>query len=324
MNKARLSLATGTLVFATLFCAQAAHANGVTAGTLIENTASASYTSGAATNTVQSNTVTVRVDELLNVAVASLDAAPQTIGANTAVLTFQVTNTGNGDEEFVLTADPAVSGNDFEATVQTLAIDTNGNGVYDPGVDATLANGGTSAPIAADGNLTVFVVVALPGGVADAHTSQVRLIAAAETGTGSPGTTFAGEGQGGGDAVVGASTAQDDATGSLIASLGVVTLTKSFTIADPFGGNQPVPGATVTFTIRADVTGSGQVTDLQVTDVIPTGTSYVNGTLTLGGTALTDAADADAGTASASGIDVNLGTVAGGSSSTITFNTVIN
>lgn len=324
MNRARQSLAASTLVLATVFGAQAAQAAGVTAGTLIENTASASYTSGAATTTVQSNTVSVRVDELLDVAIATLDATPQNIGSGSAVLTYQLTNTGNGAEAFQLTADPAVAGNGVNAVVQTLAIDTNGNGVYDPGVDATLANGGTSASLAADGTLTVFVVVSLPAGAADGQTAQVRLTAETATGTGSPGTVFAGQGDGGGDAVVGASTSQDDALGALVASVGAVTLTKSFTIVDPFGGSQPVPGAVVTFSITADVAGSGSVSALRVTDGVPTGTSYRTATLRLDGGTLSDAADTDAGTASATGIAVELGTVTGGSRRTVTFSTTIN
>ena len=324
MSKARHSLAASTLVIATLFSAEAAQAAGVTAGTLIENTASASYTSGAATTTVQSNTVTVRVDELLDVAVATLDAAPKSVGPATAVLTFQVTNTGNGAEAFQLTADPAIAGNGFDAVVQTLAIDTNGNGVYDRGIDTDLANGGTSAAIAADGTLTVFVVVSLPADATDTETAQVRLTAEAATGTGSPGTAFGGQGEGGGDAVVGTSTAQDDALGALIASLGQVRLTKSFTIVDPFGGRQPVPGAIVTFSITANVAGSGSVSDLRVTDGIPTGTSYAAATLKLDGGALSDAADTDAGVATAAGITVDLGTVTGGSGRTVTFSTTIN
>lgn len=324
MNKARHSFAASTVILAALLGVHSAHAAGVTAGTLIENTASATYTSGAATTTVQSNTVTVKVDELLDVAIASLDAAPRSIGPATAVLTFQLTNIGNGAEAFRLTANPAIAGNGFDAVVQTLAIDSNGNGVYDPGVDVTLANGGASAAIAADAKITVFAVVTLPADAIDGETAQLRLSAQAATGTGSPGTVFAGQGLGGGDAVVGASTAQDDALGALVASLGLVRLTKSFTILDPFGGSQPVPGAVVTFSIRADVAGTGTVSDLRITDGIPTGTSYRTATLKLEGSALTDAADADAGAASASGVIVDLGTVTGGSSRTVTFSTTIN
>lgn len=324
MNKAAKPLAASLLALATALNASAAHAAGVQAGTLIENTASASYDTGATTVTVQSNAVSLKVDELLDVTVVSLDTTPQSTGPTPAVLTFQLTNTGNGPEAFNLTADPAVAGNAFNGTIQTLALDTNGNGVYDAGVDQAIANGSSSGSIGSDDKLTVFVIVSSPSGTPDAATGQVRLTAAAATGTGTPGTAFAAKGDGGGDAVVGASTAQASATDTLVASRATVALTKSLTIADPFGGTQPVPGAVVTFTIQAAVSGSGVATNLHVTDGIPSGTSYQPGTLKLQGSTLTDGSDSDAGTASSSGIDVSLGSVAAGSTSTVTFSTLIN
>ena len=301
-----------------------AHATGVTAGTLIQNTASATYTSGASGGTVQSNTVTVKVDELLDVAVDGLTSTPATAGAGNVVLEYSITNTGNGSEAFNLVVNPAVAGNGFDAVVQSVAVDSNGNGVYDPGVDLVLTSGQATPSIAADGALKVFVIVSLPASATDGQTSQVQLTANAATGTGTPGTVFAGQGAGGGDAVVGSSTASDSGNDNLIAALATVALTKTVVIADPFGGSQPVPGARVTYTLTAAVNGSGQVGSLHVTDIIPTGTTYQVGTLTLDSAPLTDANDTDAGHAAASGVDVNLGTVAGGSTKVVKFDVKIN
>ena len=58
--------------------------------------------------------------------------------------------------------------------------------------------------------------------------------------------------------------------------------------------------------------------------MIPAGTTYQPGTLQLDAAALTDVADGDVGTASASGIDVGVGTVAGGSSHIVKFQVKIN
>jgi len=61
-----------------------------------------------------------------------------------------------------------------------------------------------------------------------------------------------------------------------------------------------------------------------ITDVIPAGTTYAPGTLALDGSTLSDAADGDAGRASdADGINVSLGTVAGGTTRNVTFDVVI-
>lgn len=311
-------------LFGLLSAMPAAHATGVTAGTLIQNTASATFTSGASSGSVTSNTVTVKVDELLDVAVAGLTSTPASASGSNVVLGYSVTNTGNGPEAFNIAVNPTVAGNNFDVTVQSLVVDTNGNGIYDAGVDQVLSAGAPTPSIAADGALRLFVLVNLPAGATDAQTSQVRLTASAVTGTGTPGTTFAGQGQGGGNAVVGASSATANGLDSLIAQLSSVTLAKSAAIVDPFGGAQPVPGATVTYSIVATVAGSGSASGLHVTDAIPTGTTYQPGTLKLQAAALTDASDADAGTASASGIDVNIGTVASGSTRTVTFAVKIN
>lgn len=303
---------------------QGAQAAGVSAGTLIQNTASATYTSGSATGSVTSNTVTVKVDELLDVAVTGLTTTPVSTGATSAVLEYRVTNTGNGPEAFKIAVNPSVAGNNFDAVVQSVVIDSNGNGTYEPGVDTVLAAGSPTPALAADGSLKIFVIASLPASATDGQSSQVRLTADAATGTGNPGTTFTGQGEGGGDAVVGASRASANALDALIASLATVSLTKSATIVDPFGGAAPVPGAVVTYTLVAAVSGSGQANGLHITDNYPAGTAYQANSLKLDGTPLTDAGDADAGTATPSGIDVNLGTIAGGTTKTVKFDVKIN
>ncbi|WP_432200842.1 hypothetical protein ACRAQ7_00815 [Erythrobacter sp. W53] len=300
-----------------------ANAEGVPAGTLIDNVASASFDGGSGTETVDSNTVEIRVDELLDVTLTSLDPGPIATGPGSAVLTFEVTNTGNGPEAFTLTTNPAVTGNDFDVTIDNIAIDTNGNGTYDPGVDTILTAPETTPVIAADANETVFVLVTVPTGVTDGDTSDVELTAEATTGTGAPGTIFAGQGVGGGDAIVGTTGADATATGSLVAGVADVTLVKSAIVTDQFGGTSAVPGATITYSIVANVTGGGSVSTLSVSDAFPTGTTYTAGTLTLDTGALTDASGDDAGEASATGITVDLGTVNTGTSHTITFDVVI-
>ena len=323
MTKAPFRLALAPLAIAAALITTPAHAGGVKAGTLIENTASATYDGGAGPVTIPSNTITVKVDELLDVTVTSRDSGPVSAAPGSAVLTFELTNTGNGPEAYTLSANPAVAGNDFDTTVNGIAVDTNGNGVYDPGVDQMLTGPATTAAIAADASLTVFVLVTIPGGVADGDQSDVSLLAEAVTGTGAPGTAFAGQGAGGGNAIVGSTGANATATGSSSVGITDVDLIKSATVRDPFGGTGIVPGATITYAIRAEVRGSGSVSDLVVTDAAPADTTYVAGSLKLDGATLTDAADADAGRSGTSGISVDLGTVSGGSSRTVTFQVTI-
>lgn len=296
-----------------------ASAAGVSAGSTIANTATATYSDGASTQTVDSNTVSILVDELLDVAVTSLDGGDVTLGSGGAALSFQITNSGNGQEAFALAVNSALTGDDFDPAITQVAYDSNGNGVYDAGVDTVIGPGANTPSIDPDATLRIFVVSQLSGSPADGDTADVRLTASAATGSGTAGTVFAGQGEGGGDAVVGAGTAEDEDEGTLVASLGTVSLVKSAAIVDPFGGSEAVPGATVTYSLVANVAGSGSVSGLAVTDPIPAGTTYSPNSLTLDGAALTDAAGDDSGEADGSEISVDLGTVAGGTSRTITF-----
>jgi uncharacterized repeat protein (TIGR01451 family) len=299
-------------------------AGGVTAGTLIENTAVASYDDGAGARTINSNTVTVRVDELLDVTLSSLDPGPIGTRPGDAVLTFELTNQGNGPEAFRLLANPALAGNDFDVVFRSIAIDSNGNGIYDAGVDEILAAPQTTAILAADATLTVFVLVTVPDGASDTQTSNVELTAEAVTGSGAPGTAFAGQGVDGGDAIVGTTNALATARGALIVSAVTVELVKSVTLLDPFGGSSAVPGTIATFAILARTTGTGTISDLVVTDAIPEGTTYAPGSLALDGAGLSDAEDGDAGSGSdTAGVSVDLGDVAGSTTHTVTFNVVI-
>jgi uncharacterized repeat protein (TIGR01451 family) len=166
--------------------------------------------------------------------------------------------------------------------------------------------------------------VTVPEGVSDTQTTNVDLTAEAVTGSGTPGTAFAGAGVDGGDAIVGNTGALATARGSLVNTAASVALVKSVTLRDPFGGTSAVPGTIASFAIEARVSGTGSIANLVVTDAIPDGTTYVPGTLALDAATLTDAADGDAGTASdASGINVTIGDLVAGSRSTVTFDVVL-
>ena len=127
-----------SLALSFFLAGSAAHAGGVEAGTLIENTATATYEDGTGSVSVPSNTVTLRVDEVLDVTVTSLNPGPVSASSGSAVLTFEVTNIGNGPEAFRLTANPNTASNDFVTDIEAIAVDSNDNGTYEPGVDAIL------------------------------------------------------------------------------------------------------------------------------------------------------------------------------------------
>ncbi len=321
--KSAYMLGTATIACAmtSILAAMPAHAAGTLAGTSIENIATASYDNGGSSVTVQSNPVIITVDELLDVTLTNTDPADvsTTNGATNAVLTYQVTNTGNGTEAFTLTPNVGVGGDNFDPTLSQVVLDTNGNGVYDPGVDTVYVAGTNNPVLNPDQSITVFVLTNIPAAQVNNDRADVRLTAAAVTGTGAPGTTFAGQGQGGGNAVVGTTGADADDIGGLVVQAASVDLTKSAVVADPFGGTTSVPGSIITYTLLANVTGSGSLANMAINDPIPAGSQYVAGSMTLQGAGLTDAADADAGNFNGSQIGVSLGTVPAGQTRTVTF-----
>lgn len=316
-----LAAAPAVICGATLLAyAPAAHAAGTVAGTNIQNIASASYDTPGGPIEIQSNTNIVRVDELLNVTVNGTDPGDvlTTPGATANVQKFRVTNTGNGSEGYTLSAITANGGDDFDPGLVQIVID-DGDGVYEPGQDTVYTAGVNDPVLNPDESRTIFIITSTPAGVSNGDRAQVSLRAIAKTGSGPAGTVFAGAGQGGGDAVVGLTTADARGSGFLAVQTATVNLTKAASIVDPFGGSTAVPGSIITYTLTADVTGSGTLTNLAIADPIPAGSTYEAGTITLQATPLTDTADADAGNYNGTRIRVVLGNVAAGQTRVVTF-----
>jgi len=328
MNRGRFSLRprVRTITIALLAggavaAAAPAYAAGTKAGTTIENIATATYDGPDGLVEVPSNPVEFIVDEILDVTVVSEDPGDITVqpGATNRVLTFTVTNTGNGNEAFTLTADAARGGDDFDPSLVSIVIDSDGDGVYSPGTDTIYVAGSNDPLLDPDESITVFILVNIPGGATDGNRAEVNLLSEAVTGTGAPGTAFAGQGDGGGDAVVGTTGADDDDSGFLIIRAVSVDLVKSAVIADPFGGDSAVPGSIITYSLVATVSGTGTLNNLAIADNVPDGTTYVAESITLEGAGLSDASDSDAGSYDGSAIAVSLGNVDGGQTRTVTF-----
>jgi uncharacterized repeat protein (TIGR01451 family) len=293
---ARFGFACG--LGAALLWAPDAHSAGAPAGTQINNTAEVRYTVGATNVTTNSNAASVTVAEVVDVVVTLQSATVTTAaGATNQALVYRVTNTGNGSEAFLLTMTSVLGGDDFDPTAATPAIyfDTDNNGVLSAG-DTAYTPGANDPVLAADAFATILVVNDIPAALANGAQGFSRLTGAARTGTGSAGTVYAGQGAGGTDAVIGATGGDSDATGTYLVSDVRISAVKTATVADPFGGTQPVPGARITYQIVVTATGTGSAGSLVVTDVVPANTSFVGGSLRLNGATLTDTSgDADAG-----------------------------
>ena len=329
MRLPRLLVAAG-LISLCGFGATPALAVGVAAGTSIDNTAQVTYTVGSVSATATSNTTSVTVAEILDVVVTlQTPSVPVIAGSTQQEMLYRVTNTGNGPETFHLQMTSTLGGDEFDpvAASPSIYFDTDGSGDLSSG-DAPYVAGSNDPVLNADAFVTVLLVNDIPAAVVDGNRGFSRLLADARTGTGAPGTTFAGQGAGGTDAVVGTTGADSDATGQYLVAGVAVNAVKSQTVADQFGGTRPVPGACINYTIIVSTTGTGSASASVFSDNIPANTTYVPGTLRLNSAVLSDAADADAGDFSTlpnARVRVQLGTLTQASGSqTIQFAVTIN
>ena len=275
-----------------LLWATGAQAVGTGAGTPIDNTASADFQVNGTPFTENSTTASIVVAEFLDVDVTLLTVTANpnnevtVAGGDTdQVLTFSVTNTGNGSDTYALTGLSSGfngSGNDdFDPTLVDIYFDDGATpGVWDPS-DTRYDPGVDDPTIPADGSITLHVLNNIDDpGVVDGDTGDSQLTATSlALGLFPPspaaGDSVTGQGDLGGDLVIGSSLGEDEDFGSyLVSALNLVFL-KSSSILDPFGGSTAVPGATITYTITAEVQGGETATGLVITDNVPDNLTYV-------------------------------------------------
>ncbi|RZJ94585.1 MAG: hypothetical protein EOO76_21435 [Novosphingobium sp.] len=285
-----------------LSCAQALAS---TAGTVISNTATLSFDIAGVRHTVSSNTASLILAETLDVSVETDAPSGPVPEREECAVGFVVVNHGSGTETFDLTAQAEGQG----ASVLFIAGDTDGGQVYDAAVDKPLAN--SQLTLGSGARTHVFAVI----GSDCAKAGTIRLRALARTGSGVPGTVFPGQGDGGGDAIVGKTGADTNGTVTgtnlrLLAKSVQPSLTKSQTVETSDGSATANAGAIVTYRLLAAFPRA--TTGVEIEDPIPAGTAYVPGSLTLDGATLSDAGDDDPGQAEDGSILVGLGEVAPG------------
>jgi uncharacterized repeat protein (TIGR01451 family) len=313
------------------------------AGSTVTNTASVDYSVGGINQAdVNSNSASFTVDRVINVTVTAnnspLDVVP---GATGSVLSFTVTNQSNDTLDFALsvleTANSTVLGvgtDGLDMASFSYFVDSNGNGVYDAGVDtATSIN-----DLASSDSVVVFAVADAPTGTTlDGLYAGVAVIATARNGDGSAITgvlTATDANTSGMDTVYGdaAGVTGDgvkDGSGSAYGAYKMATAKLDFSktatiISDPVNltsNPKAIPGAVIEYCLVISNTGSATADSIVLTDHIPADTTYVAGSLRTGmggdsstcaasgGSTRTDAADADIASATTSGGTFGNGTV---------------
>jgi uncharacterized repeat protein (TIGR01451 family) len=351
MTRTMRLFASASLLAVAAFAASPASAAGTTAGATITNTVTVDFKVGGVSQTQQSASDSFTVDRKVNLTVAEVGSTTTSVspGQAAAVTAFTVTNASNATLDFALAVSQPSGGtaahggtDNFNVSNIKLYVDTNSNGAYDAG--DTLVT--YLDQITADTIVTVFVVTDVPLGRATNDVADVRLTATAAeaTASGSLGATvvqtsgantsgmdtvFADTNASGNVAGDGAAFADDDYT-ILAAAL---TATKTSTIiSDPVNGTtnpKMIPGAVVEYCIAvANAAGSATATNINISDTLPTATTYlsafgikVNGTVT----GATCNADGTAGGTFASGVvSGTLSDIAAASASTLVFRVTIN
>jgi len=316
-----------------------AAAVGTGAGTVIGNTATATYGVGTVTGlTAPSNTVNITVQQITDVVVAPINSPIAVNPGDTGIAAvFTVTNTGNGTDTFNLAPNSTIAlGDQFDPILSapnSVAVDTNNNGAYDPGIDLYAT---VTPALAADTYTTIFVfnnidTYAANPAIVDGATGLTEVVATSQAASGAAGTKVAN----GGTIIDPATGLNVDAISSggspataqatyTISSV-VVNVAKTSVITfDPYtaapGPYQAIPGATIQYTLNATVTGTGTANGVVITDPIPANTTAVAGSLVIPATAT-----GDIGTTTPGVVTVNLGAIAGGAPvQTVTFDVTIN
>ena len=284
-----------------LYVANPAYGAGTPAGTAIKNFVVVTYQVGMDPDAVyvEKAAHTFTVSELIRSNVSALE--PQGIGTSTpatsAVLSFQLTNTGNGNEPFLLTTEDGLPGQ-FTPDVTGIWIESNSQPGWQS--DDTLylpSNGGV--PLAADQSETIYVVSDIPPNLADESKSDVALVSTSGTNMASSqliGGSLDGLGDGGIEAVIAQDNARhQDASHYTVSTVKLDVEKTILSIKDPYGTDLSMPGSEVTYKIRLVASGTGTANNLVIDDAVPDSMQYKNNSLTLNGNPLSDSADGDIG-----------------------------
>lgn len=283
------------------------------AGTVVSNTAQATYTVNGNAQTTPSNTATFVVDRKVNLAVVAAQSAATSVnfGDTSVVTTFRVTNNTNATQDFLLTLAQLMpvglltGADNFDLDNVRIVVDVDGDGLYDPAVDtATFID-----ELETDKTRAVFVIGDIPSNNPAATGAQIGLQAIAAVGgtRGTQGTpliptplntvnqdaeidvVFADNDN---DGLLGFDAARNGrawayATFAVTTTNVSLTVTKSASVlSDGVSTINPkaLPGAIVQYCLTVqNATPSTAAANVNLTDIVPANTTYIPGSLSVGG-----------------------------------------
>jgi len=277
------------LLYLLLLSVSPVWALGTIPGVLIYSTVNVSYTINGKAFSQELTSPGTEVDELLVQSLVWQDAAQ--VGVTAAEmgtpLTFLLSNHGNGSDDYRLSVDAGLGGDDFEPEFSSVYLDSDGNGFFDPANDALYLPGGSVLLLAADTSITVFVLSNIPSGVPQGANARVELTAVSNTAT-EVGTVLLGGGDGGSDVLVGLSAGRQSAIGRYIVNAAELNMSQSFAVSDPFGGEKVVTGAVIRYRFVITQTSNGDVHKVIFSNGIPANTHYIKNTITVNDVVISD------------------------------------
>ncbi|WP_184719819.1 DUF11 domain-containing protein [Caulobacter sp.] len=332
----RGGVAAACVLAAALVCApgvskaQTDPASMTSAGAMIDNIAALTFTDQFGPQARTSNKVSLKVQEIVDVSVETLTPEVDVeADAKDQRLAFRIRNLGNGWEAFDLSFEHI--DDDFDPDACSIIMDWDGDGHLDMARDRVIA----TTPVLAPGQSVVaWVSCHIPSDVRMGALGRIRLRAfpaalrngatesdMAQAGNGGVFMVFGRYLRGGGGTGNGGATSQP---ATYRVGKADVRLIKSQDIVDALDDGSVVAGTIVTYGLEARVGEGAAARQARITDAIPAGATYLDGSLTLDGAALTDADDGDAGRFANGAIEVELGDIAAQSSRTVTFRVRIN
>lgn len=312
----------------TLVTPYEAIADGTDSGTSITNRSTINYQVGGVAQTeIESSEggnstpgagngadTTFAVDNKVDLTVATIDVAAVTVNPGSTqaggiypVLEFTVTNDGNTDQDYALSATAVLTG-DANAFAGTDAFDMSTVNIFvEDGTTAGYQVAEDTATfidsLAKDAAVTVYIVADTPLTAANGQYASYHLRATtADAGTAGATVTTTDDGnawvagtvqvvfadaQGTDTANDAANDGQHSSQDDYIVAAAALTVAKTSVVdSDPFGSTIPkaVPGAIMEYTINITNNGTSAATTVVITDSIPANTEYVVGSLTVGDT----------------------------------------
>lgn len=282
-----------------------AAALGTAAGTIISNYATGTYTD-ANSNTyapVVTASVTTMVSQVGGISLTPLTAS-QSGAANLATYyPFSITNSGNGADSYNLVYSLSVDGGGASGWTVNLYVDQNGDGILDSNDQVGGVYVAVTSPVALAADATRYVIAVVTP-VGTATNNQIGVLSGTATSVFAPAQTLSG-------------------TFTTKISGAVLTLSKTTVPVNP------QPGETVTYTITYSNVGTAPGFNVVINDLVPSGVTYVDESIKLGGVAKTDlAADLDGAEEVVAGLNttirVSLASIAAGGSGSMSFQATVN